>query len=237
MVSISASATVETTYRTSAALRRDNARSPAVSTPISAPCQRNCRSAHPSAWTIGCRNVSSISIIMRLPPCFDQLPNLAELLGRGPPGVERLHHQLRRGPAERAIEQIAHQLPLGLLLAEPVGVDVGAVGVVTPHQPLLRHDLEQLERGGVGGLTDPHHEHLVDLTNRTGAAFPQHPENRQLRVGRPRRRGVFRHGAYYLRIPSYVSTKTFVHEEESLPWVKAGRHIMRGSSVQGSVHP
>ena len=49
IVSISASAIVETTYRTSGPLRRSAASRAAVSSAISVPCQTNCSRAHPTA--------------------------------------------------------------------------------------------------------------------------------------------------------------------------------------------
>ena len=82
------------------------------------PARRTAAGPIRSPEPTGCRSISSIAVISVLPACFDQSANLAELLGGRPLGVERLHHQLRRGSAEGAFEQVAHQLALRLLLAE-----------------------------------------------------------------------------------------------------------------------
>src|SRR5687768_2869667 len=84
---------------------------------------------------------------------FNQLANLTELFRRRAPGRERLEHELRRRSTERAIEQVAHELPLGLLFGLPRLIDVRTIRVVAPDEPLLRHDLEHLQRGGVTGGT------------------------------------------------------------------------------------
>src|ERR687897_336087 len=115
---------------------------------MSAPCQTNCRSAQAIACATGCWSMSLLGITS-LPACFNQFPDFPEFLRRSASRVERLHDQLGRGPAKGAVEQVADELPLGLFLAQPRAVDVGAVGVVAADQPLLRHDLQQLERSGV----------------------------------------------------------------------------------------
>src|SRR5262245_22908982 len=48
----------------------------------------------------------------------EELPDLRQLLTRGLPGRERPQHELLRRSAERAVEEVPHQAPLGLLLAE-----------------------------------------------------------------------------------------------------------------------
>src|SRR3954470_19204539 len=149
----------------SAALRRSTPSASAVTAAIKAPCQMKCRSAQPMAWAAGCRSSGSIAIITVLPAIDGVLfpgPRLvprgvngpadfAQLVGGRAPRRERLHHELRRRSAERAIHEVADQLPLRLFLGQPRAVDVRAVALVAVHQPLLRHDLEELERGGVAG--------------------------------------------------------------------------------------
>ena len=112
-------------------------------------------------------------------------------------------HELGRRPAERAIEQVAHELPLRLLLGQPRLIDVRAVGVVAPHQPLLRHDLEHLQRGGVGGRA-ARVRRATSWTCRTvlGAALPEDAQDGQLGIGRAGAAGFRVMARYYVRTPS-----------------------------------
>src|SRR5689334_14296822 len=106
----------------SGALRRRPARMTAVRTPRIAPCQTNWTRAHPSACAIGWRARISITLIVLLPVCgagrllspipigvlrlVEQPANLGQILVARAPRRECLHHELRRGPAERAVQQI-----------------------------------------------------------------------------------------------------------------------------------
>ena len=54
---------------------------------------------------------------------------------RRAPRGQRLHHELGRGAAKRAIEQVADELALRLLLGQPRLIDVGAIAVVAPTSP------------------------------------------------------------------------------------------------------
>src|SRR5262245_37078396 len=187
-VSISASPIDDTTYRMSAALRRSASSASAVSAPTAAPCQTNCSSAQPTACAAGWRSHISIAGIVRLllRACrVDGVPDVTQLLRRGALRRERLHHQLHRRAAERAVDEIADELPLGLFLAEPRSVDMGPIAIVALDQPLLGHDLKELQGGRVGRLPVPG-EHLVDLAYRTRPALPENAQDGQLGIGRAR---------------------------------------------------
>src|SRR6476646_4937329 len=141
----------------SAALRRRHASVMAVSRPSSAPCQTNCTSAQPSACATGRRTRASIMLISILPvvgtrpvvvggrlavpgaAVVEEPPDFAELLRAGAPCGERLHHELRRGPSERAVQQVADQLTLGVGLGHAGLIDVGPIALVAPHQSLFCH--------------------------------------------------------------------------------------------------
>src|SRR6476469_9522342 len=138
------------------ALRRRKASTTAVNMPRTAPCQTNCSSAHPMACAIGWRMKSSIVVIVlllrfvgaapgrvgslvrmkigmtsSLPAPLEQPPDLTQLLRRRSPGRESLHHELGRGTAESAIQEVADQLALRLPFGHPCLIDMGAVGVVS----------------------------------------------------------------------------------------------------------
>src|SRR5829696_6586641 len=114
----------------SAALFRSARNAIAVSRPIRVPCQMKCSSAQPTAWTAGSFSKVSIPLITHLPAvaAVDQVPDLRQLLRRGAPGRQRLHDQLRCRSAEGTVHEIAHELPLRLLLAEPRVIDVRPIG-------------------------------------------------------------------------------------------------------------
>ena len=61
--------------------------------------------------------------------------------------------------------------------------------LVAPDEPLLRHDLEQLQRGGVGGGPLAATSDVVDLPDGAGAALPEDAQDGQLGVGRARAAG------------------------------------------------
>src|SRR4030095_7189375 len=111
----------------SAALRRSASSAMALSAPINAPCQTNCSKAHAmacaaafwsktsAAFIVPSR--STISLLGRA--AVEQPPTLAPLFVRRTFRRQRLHDELRGGPPERPIDQIANELPLRLLLGEP----------------------------------------------------------------------------------------------------------------------
>src|SRR4051812_36189879 len=170
---------------------------------MTAPCHTNCRSAHPTACAAGCCSHDSIAGMVLLSPALrlvNRVTDVAELLGRRALRRERLEHELHRRSAERPIHQIAYELTLRLLLAEPRAVDVRAVALVTLDEPLLDHDLQQLQRGRIRALTVAG-EHVMDLTDGAGSAFPENAEDGQLGVGRARDRGSG-HAGEYLRTTS-----------------------------------
>src|SRR3954468_22450202 len=200
-VSINDKPIAETTYRTSGAPFRRPTSSRPVMPATSVPCQMKCSNAQPIAWAPGSRKSCSIALITDLPSItagFDQLPYLAELLLGRPPGGQRLHHELRSGAAKCSIEQVADELALRLLLSEPRLIDVGSFAVVAPDEPLLRHDLQHLQCGGIrrraiaGQL-------LVHLTNGAGAVRPEDAQDCEFSVSRTR---GLAHGIQYVRTHS-----------------------------------
>ena len=69
----------------------------------------------------------------------------------------------------------------------PRAVHVRARRLVAEDQPLLEHDLQQLQRGRVAGRAVPL-EHLLHLADGARPSPPEHAEDRQLGVGRSGRR-------------------------------------------------
>src|SRR3982751_4395028 len=132
------------------ALRRSANSASAVIAPTAAPCHTNCSNAQATACAAGWRSSVSIAGIVItaslpvVPRVVNGVANAFQLFRRGALGRERLHHQLA---GEGAIEQIAHELALRRFLAEPRAIDVRAVALVALDEPLLRHDLEQLQGG------------------------------------------------------------------------------------------
>src|SRR5262249_5531126 len=117
---------------------------------------------------------------------LEQAADLRELLGgRGLRG-ERAQHELRRRAAERPLEQIADELPLRPFLAHARGVNVAASRLVAPDEPLLRHDLQQLDDRHVADRGPPL-ERLVHFAHRGGAQAPEDAQDLELRVGRTRK--------------------------------------------------
>ena len=98
------------------------------------------------------------------------------------------------------------------LFAEPRAIDVGAVPLVALDEPFFRHDLEQLQRGGVGRLALAAQD-FVDLPDRAGPAIPQDPQDGQLGIGRP--------GAG-VRFMGRVSTTTFVVSTKIFVGIRVG---------------
>src|SRR5437867_11893073 len=100
---------------------------------MAAPCHTNCSSAQLSACAAGCRSSVSIAVVVTtvglplLSGGVDRLPDVEQLFGCGATGRERLHDELRGVSAKRPLEQVAHELPLRLLFAQPCAIDVRAV--------------------------------------------------------------------------------------------------------------
>src|SRR5687767_10851142 len=82
----------------------------------------------------------------------EQLADLGNLVRRGLAGRQCLEHEFRGRSVEDAIEQIAHELLLCLVFRESGLVDVRPGGLVALDEPLLDHDLQRLENGGVRAL-------------------------------------------------------------------------------------
>lgn len=97
---------------------------------MTATCQSDCRMLWP-LWLL---------------LCIEEPANCCEILVRRAARRERLHHQARGGTAERPIEQITHEEPLRIVLAEPRLVHVRAVVAAAKaavDKALLGHDLQQ----------------------------------------------------------------------------------------------
>src|SRR5215510_2873195 len=131
----------------------------------------------------------------------EQATDFAKLLGRGSFGCQRLHNELRGRSAERALEQLADKPSLHLVLGVPRPVKMLRPLLLPAREPLLSHDLQQLQRGGIGKLP-PSAEDLVNLTDSRGSLHPEDPQDGELRVGGLRYRPL-RHG-------DSLSTKCFV---------------------------
>src|ERR1043166_2740556 len=117
---------------------------------------------------------------------LEKTTNGADLFGWGLLARECLHDELRHRAAEGAFEQIAHQATLRGALRLPGAIAMLLPEVLSRRQPLLRHDLQQLERGGVGERAPRFAgEVLVHLADGGGAACPEHAEDGQLGIGRP----------------------------------------------------
>src|SRR6478736_1108353 len=174
------------------ALRRSAASATAAMTPSTAACHTNWSRAHPIAWATGCRASRSMMLIVFLLlvtvaagfavltatlravrglTTVEQPANLAEFLGARAARCEGLHHELGRRTAERPIEQVGDQLALGLPLGHPRRIHMRPVRVVSTNETLFRHDLEQLQRRGVGPGTIAG-QHVVDLPHRARATRP-----------------------------------------------------------------
>src|SRR3954466_2417238 len=189
----------------SEALRRSANSASAVIAPTAAPCHTNCSNAQATACAAGWRSSVSIAGIVItslpvVPRVVDRVANAFQLFRRSALGGERLHHELAGRAAEGAVQQVAHELALRRFLAEPCAIDVRAVALVALDEPLLRHDLEQLQRSGIRGLAIVG-QLLVHLAHGAGSAFPENSQDGQLGVGgtRSARSG---HGRQYLREPS-----------------------------------
>ena len=157
-------------------------------TPIAVPCQTNCNRAQATACAAGCRkNVSIAGIVITadllvVARVVYRLANVLELLCGRPFRRERLHHELPGRTSERAVQQIAHELPLRRFFTETGAVDVGPVSLVALHESLFRHDLQQFERRGVDGPGPFLGEQFVDVPDRAGTALPEDAQDRQLGV-------------------------------------------------------
>ena len=93
-----------------------------------------------------------------------------------------MHHQRLDGSAVGTIDEVPQQmlLRLRLLVAWPIQLRPDAV--VAVDEPLVRHDLHQLQHRGVaGGLRGA--EHVLHLANGQGAAVPQDAEDGEFGFG------------------------------------------------------
>src|SRR5205823_8450374 len=151
------------------------------------PCQTKCSSAHPTACAAGWWSNASIPVmvgLLLLTGAVDGASDFTQLVGRRVARGERLHDELGRGPAERAIHEIADELTLRLLLAQPRTIDVRAVPLVAFDESFFRHDLQQFQGGRIRGRTLASQD-VVYLPDSAGAAIPQHAQDRQFGVCGP----------------------------------------------------
>src|SRR5687767_12508664 len=102
--------------------------------------------AQPTDWTGSANRKSSTVLLLVI---GQEASNLAQFLARRRLGLERLDDELRRRPSERAIDKIAHQMLLRLFLGNRGAVQVCAPFLFAERDSFFRHDLEQLQRGGV----------------------------------------------------------------------------------------
>src|SRR4029453_19206389 len=86
---------------------------------------------------------------------IQQPANLGPLLGRRLPRREGMLHELSGRALKYLVEQIGNELTLCLIRRRSGLIDVRPRRVVASHEALVRHDLHQLEDGGVGALA-PH---------------------------------------------------------------------------------
>src|SRR5688572_8254137 len=205
--SIIASAAHATAYRTVAAAPRSSVSVTAAAAPISAPCQMKCTSAQPMDETMESVRGESATVLLLV--VGEQQSNLPQLLRRCRLGGQRLHDELGRRAAKRAVQQVRDQALLRIFLREAGLVEVDASLFVADGDALFRHQLQQLERGGVGEIA-LFGQHVVDLTHGARAALPQDTQNRELRIGRLGNRLLF-HGRWTASTIFFVaSTKFFV---------------------------
>src|SRR6185503_18147229 len=114
-------------------------------------------------------------------------PDFVELFGRRLVRGKRLQDELCGGSIERAVEQIADQLPLGLIFCIRSLVDVGSLRLVPDDELLLRHDLKELENRRISGFTVQGFGHLA---NGAGTMGPQNAKDGELAIGRFPARGL-----------------------------------------------
>src|SRR5262249_21711414 len=105
-----------------------------------------------------------------------------DLLGRRLPRAQRLLYEQGGRAAEGALEEIPEQLALGLFGRGPRRVHVGPLALIATDQALLRHDLQELQDGGVAELPAPG-QPVVDLADRARTALPEHSQDLELGSG------------------------------------------------------
>src|SRR5262245_10496030 len=91
-----------------------------------------------------------------------QLPDLVQLTRSSPIAFKRPHGKFQSRAAKGSLGQVADELALRGFPRHGRFVDVDAVLLATGEQPLIRHDLHELQYGGVARwFTDG--ELFVDL--------------------------------------------------------------------------
>ena len=94
-------------------------------------------------------------------------------------GRQGMRNQLRRRTLEGLLQQIRHQVPLGLFPGKAGVIDLGSLALIPSDQTLFGHDLKKLQRRGVTGRS-PLAELILHLTDRARPPLPKHPEHFEL---------------------------------------------------------
>ena len=110
------------------------------------------------------------------------LADLSQFFRRSPARAQRLLHELTRRTIKHAIEQVADQATLDLLLRSARSIDVRALALVSIDEPLIHHDLKLLQDRGVPCTRIL--ERLVHGPHRAGSQIPQDLQDLQLSGGR-----------------------------------------------------
>src|SRR5262249_11006101 len=98
---------------------------------------------------------------------------------------QRLHHHLRGGPSEGAVQKLIDQLTLGGLLRDDRRVQVSPVLFIPLNQPFFHHDLHEFKRRRVAdGLRTI--EFSIHVANGGRSSSPQHLKDLKFSVGGPR---------------------------------------------------
>src|SRR5688572_28435197 len=116
-----------------------------------------------------------------------------------------MHHELARRAAENLTQHVTGELTLHFGGGVMRLIDVGALLLVSAHQPCRGHDLEQLQHAGVADRLLLA-ERLVHLPYRTRALRPQDAQELELR-GRGFLQSSFLHGKSLVRSSSYCQRR------------------------------
>ncbi len=111
----------------------------------------------------------------------EQLSNLSELGSGDFFGGECAEDEVLGGTIERAVEEVAGEQLLGLLLGEAGAVHVRTEAFAALEQALLSHELHLFEDGGVADLLAA--DGVVDLTHSGGAGRPEDIKDGEFGLG------------------------------------------------------
>ena len=106
---------------------------------------------------------------------MQQGANLIEFSVAGRFHGQCMQGELRGRAGKETDAQVLEDLALHRILADRGAIDVGAIGFVADYQSLRRHNLQQLEDGGVAGR--PFHiQSVVNLPHRCRLLLPENAE-------------------------------------------------------------